>query len=150
MFRLNKDEYNKLVKTVTPNSPVFTNCVKAFAVGGSICALGQAFTDLYMLLGADETSAGALVSVTLIFISALLTGLNIYPKLAKFGGAGTLVPITGFANSIAAPALEAKTEGFVTGIGVKIFSISGSVILYGTLASVIAGFIIWLRQAVML
>lgn len=141
---MNKEEYGKLVKEKTPSSPVLLNCIKAFVIGGIICVIGQAFADLYKMLGADEETASACVSMTLIFLSVLLTGLNIYPKIAKHGGAGTLVPITGFANSVVAPALESKTEGLVMGIGVKIFSIAGPVILFGTLASVAAGVIIWL------
>lgn len=141
---MNKEEYGKLVKEKTPSSPVLLNCIKAFVIGGIICVIGQAFADLYKMLGAGEETASACVSMTLIFLSVLLTGLNIYPKIAKHGGAGTLVPITGFANSVVAPALESKTEGLVMGIGVKIFSIAGPVILFGTLASVAAGVIIWL------
>lgn len=140
--KMNKKEYSEFVKQQTPNSKLGTNCLKAFIVGGIICTLGEALMHLYQnMLNMPEKSASLLVSVTLIFLASLLTGLNIYPKIAKFGGAGTLVPITGFSNSVTAPALEAKTEGYILGVGAKIFTIAGPVILYGTLASVIAGIV---------
>lgn len=134
-------EYDEYIKAKTPNSKLFTNCIKAFVIGGIICIIGQALLNLYQYLGLNKEDASSVVSVSLIFISALLTGLDIYPKIAKHAGAGTLVPITGFSNSVAAPALEAKTEGYILGVGAKIFTIAGPVILYGTLASVIAGII---------
>jgi stage V sporulation protein AC len=114
---------------------------KAFFFGGLICVLGQSLLDMYLAFGLEQKTASLSVSVTLIFLSALFTALGWYEKLAKHAGAGTLVPITGFANSVAAPALEFKTEGFVLGLGAKIFIISGPVILYGTLASVVYGLI---------
>ena len=120
--------------------------IKAFLIGGSICTAGQALSELYSSLGLDEKSAAAWVSITLIFASVLLTAFGIYGRIAKHGGAGTLVPITGFANAVAAPAVEFKTEGFITGVGVKIFTIAGPVILYGTLASVIAGAVMYLAD----
>lgn len=138
---MSNTEYDEYVKSKTPNSKLFTNCLKAFVVGGIICIIGQALLDLYQHLGLNKEDASSLVSVSLIFLSALLTGLDIYPKIAKHAGAGTLVPITGFSNSVAAPALEAKTEGYVLGVGAKIFTIAGPVILFGTLASMIAGII---------
>lgn len=134
-------EYNEYVKTKTPNSKLLSNCVKAFIVGGIICTIGQCFLWLFKKWGLDEESAGTATSITLVFFGALLTGLDIYPKIAKFGGAGTVVPITGFANSVVSPALEAKTEGMVLGTGAKIFTIAGPVILFGTLASWVAGII---------
>lgn len=134
-------EYNEYVKLKTPNSKVFSNCIKAFISGGIICVIGQFILSLFKKCGLDTEMAGMATSIVLIFLGALLTGLDIYPKIAKFAGAGTIVPITGFANSVVSPALEAKTEGMVLGVGAKIFTIAGPVILYGTLASWIAGII---------
>ncbi len=134
-------EYDEYVKNKTPDSKLFKNCFKAFVIGGAICTLGQALLNLYQYLGLSQEDASTVVSISLIFLSALLTGLDIYPKIAKHAGAGTLVPITGFANSIAAPALEAKTEGYVLGVGAKVFTIAGPVILYGVLASMLAGIV---------
>ena len=135
--------YQKLADRLAPRSNTPVNCLKAFAVGGGICVLGQAVKNLYLALGAGEDPAGLLTSVTLIFLSALLTGLGLYDDLAKHGGAGTLVPITGFANAVAAPAIEFKTEGWVTGLAVKMFTIAGPVIVWGTLAAVLYGVIYW-------
>ena len=117
---------------------------KAFLFGGLICVIGQSLMDMYLYLGLSKDNASMSVSITLIFLSALLTGLGWYDSIAKHAGAGTLVPITGFANSVAAPALEFKTEGYILGLGAKIFIISGPVILYGTLASVLYGLIYYL------
>jgi len=136
-------EYGEYVKKKTPNSSTFTDCIRAFIVGGLICALGQVFLNIYKSCGFNEELSGTATSITLVLISALLTGLDIYPKIAKFAGAGTLVPITGFANAVVSPALESKSEGAILGTGVKIFTIAGPVILYGTLTSVITGFIYW-------
>lgn len=141
---MTNEEYNEYVKRMTPNSRVVRNSVKAFFIGGAICAAGQGFLEAYKSFGITEDNAYTLVTVTLIFIGAMLTGLNIYPKIAKHGGAGTLVPVTGFANAVTAPAIEAKTEGYVTGVGTKIFTIAGPVILFGTLASVICGILYYL------
>lgn len=138
-IHMTNEEYAEYVKKKTPNSTLLKNCVKAFVIGGMICTVGQALLELYKHWGLSEEDAGIVVSITLIFVSALLTGLDIYPKIAKHGGAGTLVPITGFANSVAAPALEAKTEGYVLGVGAKVFTIAGPVILFGVLASMAAG-----------
>ena len=138
-------QYGEYVKSKTPNSPLFLDCLKAFVSGGLICVLGQLLLNCYTNWGLSPDDAGSAVSITLIFISALLTGLDIYPKLAKHAGAGMVVPITGFANSVAAPALEAKTEGYVLGVGAKIFTIAGPVILYGTLASMVAGLWYFIR-----
>ena len=136
--------YQKLADRLAPRSNTPVNCLKAFAVGGGICVLGQAVKNLYLALGAGEDPAGLLTSVTLIFLSALLTGLGLYDDLAKHGGAGTLVPITGFANAVAAPAIEFKTEGWVTGLAVKMFTIAGPVVVWGTLAAVTYGMIYWI------
>ncbi len=137
---MTNEQYNEYVKQKTPNSKIFTNCIKAFVIGGLICVIGQLILDFFKKkMGMDEESAGTATSIVMVFLGALLTGLNIYPKIAKHAGAGTIVPITGFANSVVSPALEAKTEGLVLGVGAKIFTIAGPVILYGTLASVVAG-----------
>lgn len=140
-FPMSNAEYNEYIKTKTPNSKLPINCLKAFVIGGLICVIGQCFLSLYTHFGLSSEDAAAAVSITLIFLSALFTGLDIYPKIAKHAGAGTLVPITGFANSVAAPALEAKTEGYVLGVGAKVFTIAGPVILFGVTASMIAGII---------
>ena len=137
-------QYGELVKEMSPKSPLWKDCIKAFAVGGTICALGQVFMNLYGNLGAEKQDAGTLASMTLVVLSALLTGLSLYDNIAKHAGAGTLVPITGFANSIAAPAVEFKTEGFILGLGAKMFTIAGPVIVYGVSASVVYGFIYWI------
>lgn len=140
-MKMSNEEYIKYVEKQNPKSPILVNCIKAFVIGGAICAIGQVFLNIYKALGLDKETASTLVTVTMIFIGALLTGLNIYPKIAKHGGAGTLVPVTGFSNAVSAPALEAKTEGYVLGVGAKIFTIAGPVILFGTLSSVICGII---------
>lgn len=141
---MNKKEYSRLVKEASPNSPVVLNCLKAFLVGGAICTVGQGLTDLYMYLGLVEKNSKSLTSITLIFLGVLLTVLGVYDNIAKHAGAGTLVPITGFANSIASPAIEFKSEGFILGVGSKMFSIAGPVIVYGVSASVIYGLIYWI------
>ena len=137
-------QYDALVREMSPKSPMGKDCLYAFVIGGLICALGQVFINLYTSLGLDKQAASTAGSMTLVALSALLTGLSLYDNIAKFAGAGTLVPITGFANSIAAPAVEFKTEGFILGVGAKMFTIAGPVIVYGVSASVIYGFIYWL------
>ena len=134
-------QYQKMSKQASPNSKSWIDIPVAFAIGGTICMLGQFLLNMYKSFGIDAKSAGSWTSITLVFLSALLTGLGLYEKIAKHGGAGTLVPITGFANAVVSPALEFKTEGFILGLGAKIFIISGPVILYGTVASVIYGLI---------
>ena len=141
-------EYKKLVQDISPNSPIGKDCIWAFAVGGLICALGQALTALYAHWGLEQRDASAACSMTLVALSALLTGLSLYDDIAKFAGAGTLVPITGFANSIAAPAVEFKTEGMILGTAAKMFTIAGPVIVYGVSASVVYGLIYWLCQMI--
>lgn len=131
--------YNEYVKENTPKKSWFINLCKAFVIGGLICTLGQLLTDLYMRSGMEQETASLYTTLSLIFLSILFTGLNLYQKLANFAGAGTLVPITGFANSVAAPAIEFKEEGQVFGIGCKIFTIAGPVILYGVFCSWILG-----------
>ncbi len=142
-MEISNADYKRLADRLAPRSNTPVNCGKAFAVGGSICVLGQALKHLYLSLGTGEDPAALLCSVSLIFLSALLTGLGLYDNVAKHGGAGTLVPITGFANAVAAPAIEFKTEGWVTGMAVKMFTIAGPVIVYGTLSAVLYGVIYW-------
>ena len=138
---ISKQQYDSMVKKMSPGSKSWIDIPKAFLIGGAICCLGQGITNLFKYYGFDEKSAAGWTSVTLVFLSALLTALGIYEKIAKHGGAGTLVPITGFANAVVSPALEFKAEGYVLGVGAKIFAISGPVILYGTAASVVYGLI---------
>lgn len=140
-MNMSNEEYINYVSEKSPKSKLGLNCLKAFLIGGLICTIGQCFLNLYKYLGADKETAFTLVTVTMIFLGSLLTGLNIYPKIAKHGGAGTLVPVTGFSNAVTAPALEAKTEGYILGVGAKIFTIAGPVILYGTLSSIVCGLI---------
>lgn len=142
-----RNEYfNQYVKEVTPKNSILKNTIIAFVVGGIICTIGQLLINYYKYLGAGEEAAKSYNSLTLVFLSVLLTGLGIYQKLAKFGGAGTLVPITGFANSVAAPAVEYKKEGQVFGIGCKIFTIAGPVILYGIFSSWVLGLIYYILK----
>ena len=141
---MTEKEYGKLVKDLSPKSPIWKDCLNAFWIGGLICTIGQAIMNGYLALGLSEENAGTAMSMTLVALSALLTGLSLYDDIAKHAGAGTLVPITGFANAIAAPAVEFKTEGFVLGVGAKIFTIAGPVILYGVSASVVYGVIYWI------
>lgn len=147
-FNMSKEAYGAYVKKKSPNSKIFPNLIKAFLVGGLICCIGQAILSLYTMLIIDKELSATLTSISLVFIGALLTGLGIYDKIAKIGGAGTLVPITGFANAVVAPALEFKTEGFVTGTGAKMFIISGPVIVYGISASVLYGLILWILKLI--
>ena len=137
-------EYGKLVQKMSPDSPMGKDCLNAFWIGGLICTLGQVFVNWYGNMGLSKNDAGTAASMTLVLLSALLTGLSLYDNIAKYGGAGTLVPITGFANAIAAPAVEFKTEGFILGVGAKMFTIAGPVIVYGVSASVVYGIIYWI------
>ena len=145
---MTEKEYKKLVDEISPKSPMGKDCLNAFLVGGIICTIGQFFINYYTKLGLDKDAAGTAASITLVLISAVLTGLSLYDNIAKFAGAGTLVPITGFANAIAAPAVEFKTEGMVLGVGGKMFQIAGPVIVYGVSASVVYGLIYWVIQMV--
>ena len=139
-------EYGKLVKELSPDSPIGKDCLLAFFFGGLICVLGQALVNLYTSLGMEKQDAFTACSMSLVVLSTLVTGLSLYDDVAKFAGAGTLVPITGFANSIAAPAVEFKTEGLVLGTAAKMFTIAGPVIVYGVSASVVYGVIYWICQ----
>ena len=141
---MTEKEYGALVKDLMPKSPIWKDCFNAFWIGGLICTLGQLILNGYLALGMEKQDAATAMSMTLVAISSLLTGLSLYDNIAKHAGAGTLVPITGFANSISAPAVEFKTEGFILGVGAKIFQIAGPVIVYGVSASVIYGLIYWI------
>lgn len=141
---MTEKQYGALVARMAPKSPMWRDCLNAFCIGGLICVVGQIFTNCYGAWGLEKQDAGTAASMTLVALSALLTGLSVYDDIAKHAGAGTLVPITGFANAIAAPAVEFKTEGFVLGVGAKMFTIAGPVIVYGLAASVVYGFIFWL------
>lgn len=141
---MTEKQYGALVARMAPKSPMWRDCLNAFWIGGLICVVGQMFTNCYGAWGLEKQDAGTAASMTLVALSALLTGLSVYDDIAKHAGAGTLVPITGFANAIAAPAVEFKTEGFVLGVGAKMFTIAGPVIVYGLAASVVYGFIYWL------
>ncbi len=143
-MEVSKQNYSKMVKQSSPPSPIVKDSVKAFLIGGGICTLGQLLQELYLKTALSEESAKTLVSVTLIFMAAVLTALGIFDKAAKHAGAGTLVPITGFANAVVSPAIEYKAEGFVLGVGAKMFTIAGPVIVYGVSASVIYGIIYWI------
>ena len=147
-MKVTKREYQAMSKKAAPPSPIFKDCVKAFLVGGTICTLGQVIVSLAVESGMPTKDARTLCSLILIALSVLCTGLNIYDNIAKHAGAGTLVPITGFANSIASAAMEFKSEGWVLGLGAKIFTIAGPVIVYGTVASVVYGLIYWILQGI--
>lgn len=136
-------EYDALVQKASPRSPVLKDCLFAFLFGGAVCTLGQGLADLFMLLGFTLQDARTFVSISLIFLSAALTAFGVYDNIAKYVGAGTLVPITGFANSMVSPALEFKSEGFVTGLGSKMFVVSGPVLVFGLSASVFYGVVLY-------
>lgn len=140
---MTNQEYDRLVQQYAPKSPKFKDFLLAYVVGGGICALGQVLFYLYSQTQLTEELARAAVSVTLIFIAAVLTGIGVFDKIAKHAGAGTLVPITGFSNAMVSPAIEYRAEGWVLGVGAKLFTIAGPVIVYGTVASVIYGVIYW-------
>ena len=146
MSDISKKDYNKLADSMAKKSPIVKNKVFAFLIGGSICALGQVLSAFYSSLGYSDKHSGMLVTVTLIVLSAILTATGVYDKIARFGGAGTLVPVTGFANSIVSPAMEFVPEGYILGVGVKIFSIAGPVLTYGGLTSVICGLIYYFMR----
>ena len=145
-------DYQKYVDKKSPNSPVFKNCLNAFWVGGLICLIGQLVSSFCQYKGLDKTASNSIVSIFLIFISAFLTSLNIFNKIGKFAGAGSLVPITGFANSIVSPAMEYKSEGYIMGVGGKMFTVAGPVLVFGISSSVIVGilYLIFNPQSVQL
>ena len=140
-MNIDRKQYKKYAAAHAPRSPIVRDCLHAFLVGGTICALGQGFCDLYGALGFVKSEASTLTSVTLIFLAVLLTGIGIFDKIAKFAGAGTLVPITGFANAVASPAIDSRSEGLVLGVGAKIFTVAGPVLLYGTVSGALYGLI---------
>ena len=141
---MTEKEYGKIVKELSPDSPIGKDCLNAFWIGGLICVLGQLAMNGYMALGLEKKAASTATSMSLIVLSALLTGLSLYDNIAKVAGAGTLVPITGFANAIVSPAIEFKTEGFILGVAAKMFTIAGPVIVYGVSASVVYGLVYWI------
>ena len=141
---MTEKEYEKLVQKAAPKSPMGKDCLNAFWIGGLICLLGQLILNGYLACGLSKEDAGTACSMTLVLISAILTGMSVYDDIAKVAGAGTLVPITGFANAVVAPAVEFKTEGFVLGVAAKMFTIAGPVIVYGVSASVVYGIIYWI------
>ncbi len=145
---MNEKEYNEYVEKRAKKSPILKNCLFAFLFGGTICTLGQVFFHLYTFLGINELNSRTLVSITLIFIACLVTAFGVFDKIAKIAGAGTLVPITGFANAVCSQAIDTKSEGFIIGVGAKIFTIAGPVILYGTLTGSIYGVIYYIATLI--
>ena len=138
---MNKEDYQKVVEDKQPNSPIIKNCFNAFWVGGLVCAIGQVLFEFFKQRGLEEKLCYTSVSMSLIFLSAFLTALNVFNRIGKFAGAGSLIPITGFANSIVSPAMEYKSEGYVMGVGAKMFTVAGPVLVYGISASIIVGLI---------
>ena len=145
---MNSKQYTQLVSNTTPKSPILKDCIMAFIFGGGICCFGQVLHTLYSLTKLSEDEINLAVSATLIVITAILTGSGVFDKIAKVAGAGTAVPITGFANSVVSPAIEFKAEGFILGVGAKMFTIAGPVIVYGTVASVVYGLIYWVTKSI--
>ena len=143
-MKLSKQEYARYVNEMSPNSPIWKDLFNAFWIGGLICVVGQLIMNGFGALGLGKDDAGIATSVSLVFLSALFTGLSLYDDLAKYGGAGTLVPITGFANAVVSPAVEFQSEGFILGVAAKMFTIAGPVIVYGVCASVVYGLIYWM------
>ena len=141
-MKISSLQYDRLVKEYSPNSRIWVDTLNAFWTGGLICVLGQLIQNGYAAAGLDKTDAGTAVTITLVLLSALLTGLDLYEKLAKHAGAGTIVPITGFANAIVSPAIEYKSEGLILGLGAKLFVIAGPVLVYGITASVLYGLVL--------
>ena len=142
-MNFDRRRYLDRVKERASRSPFIKNCFFAFTVGGGICALGQLLLSLYRAAGLPKDEAGTLVTVSLIFLSALLTGIGVFDSIARIAGAGTLVPVTGFANAVVSPALDNKSEGLVMGVGAKIFTVAGPVLLYATLSGALYGVILW-------
>lgn len=143
-MRMSNQEYDTLIRKQMPKSPLWKDLLWAFFIGGAICCVGQAFSDLYKGFGLETDAVSSWTCVTMIFLSALLTGLGVYDRIAKHGGAGTLVPVTGFANAVVSPALEFRTEGVIAGMAAKMFTIAGPVIVFGVAASVVYGVIFML------
>lgn len=143
-MKLSKQEYGEYIKEMSPNSPLWKDLLWAFLIGGAICTVGQAVMNFWTWTGMDKEKAGTATSVVMVFLGALLTALSVYDNIAKHAGAGTLVPITGFSNAVCAPAMEFKSEGFILGVGAKMFTIAGPVVVYGVSASVVYGLIYWI------
>lgn len=143
-MNMTKETYKQYADSRAPRSPVAKDCTRAFLVGGLVCCIGQALTDIYTkLCGMEKQDAGTLTAATLVLVAAILTGFGVFDRIAKFAGAGTLVPITGFANSVVSTAIDAKSEGLILGVGAKVFSVAGPVLLYGTLAGTAYGVVYW-------
>ena len=145
-MKLTKQEYGELVQELSPKSPMWKDLFNAFWIGGLICTIGQLVMNGWTWFGLDKENAGTATSITMVFLGALLTGLSLYDNIAKYAGAGTLVPITGFSNAVVSPAIEFKSEGFILGVAAKMFTIAGPVIVYGVSASVVYGLIYWLAS----
>lgn len=145
---MDRNQYKSYTNNRAKRSPWIKNSIRAFVIGGIICCLGQGLLNLYAWAGLSEKESGTLSSVTLIFLAGLLTGIGIFDRIAKYAGAGTLVPITGFANAVASPAIDAKSEGYVLGVAAKMFTIAGPVIVFGTASSVVYGVIFWIVQQI--
>ena len=144
-MNMTKETYKKYADARAPKSPLLRDCTHAFLVGGLICCIAQALTDTYTkLCGMEKQDGGTLTAATLVLAAAILTGLGVFDRIAKFAGAGTLVPITGFANAVVSPAIDAKSEGLILGVGAKVFSVAGPVLLYGTLAGAAYGVVYWI------
>ena len=144
-MNMTKETYKKYADSRAPRSPLLRDCTRAFLVGGLICCIGQALTDIYTkLCGMEKQDAGTLTAATLVLAAAILTGFGVFDRIAKFAGAGTLVPITGFANAVVSPAIDSKSEGLILGVGAKIFTVAGPVLLYGTLAGAVYGVVYWI------
>ena len=149
MMRISNKQYDEMVKKASPNSPIVLHCIKALLIGGAICCFGQLMFYIFRKSGMSLDESRSMVSIALIVITAILTGIGVFDKIAKHAGAGTIVPITGFANSVVSPALEFKSEGFIMGTGASIFKIAGPVILYGTTAASLYGLIYFIVEKVM-
>lgn len=145
---MNSNEKKELIKKHSPGSTIFKNSLLAFIFGGLICVIGELLLELFLYLGLDEKNSGILVTVTLIFVAALLTALGLFDKIARYAGAGTLVPVTGFSNAVVSEAMDAKSEGFVLGVGAKIYTVAGPVILFGLLSGAVYGVIYFIYRAV--
>lgn len=147
-MRISNKQYDEMIKKASPNSPIVLDCIKAFLIGGAICCFGQLLFYIFRKSGMSLDESRSLVSVAFIIITAILTGIGVFDKIAKHAGAGTIVPITGFANSVVSPAMEFKSEGFIMGTGASIFKVAGPVILYGTTAASLYGLIYFIVEKV--
>ena len=146
-MNMTKETYKKYADARAPKSPIVKDCFRAFLTGGLICCIGQGLTDVYTkLCGMPKDDAGTLTAATLVLAAAILTGVGIFDRIAKFAGAGTLVPITGFANAVVSPAIDSHSEGLILGVGAKIFTVAGPVLLYGTLAGTLYGVVYWIAS----